>query len=105
MSAETGRKWWSVKLRIEDKELNALSALWAPDFAHGARHVHFGGSASEQESDPSTHHFRVAGGRLRRRGRASADRSAPHAKGRKASAWPRANHLACPYRRGQSQQS
>jgi hypothetical protein len=59
MSAGTGRKWWSVKLRIEDKELNALSALWAPDFAHGARHVHFGGSPSGQESDPPSITFEL----------------------------------------------
>lgn len=53
------RRWWSVKLRLADGDLRALSSLWAPDFAPGARHIQFGGSADNPEMDPPSITFEL----------------------------------------------
>lgn len=58
----TSKRWWSVKLRLADGDLRALSSLWAPDFAPGARHIQFGGSADDHEMDPPSITFELEAG-------------------------------------------
>ena len=55
----TSKRWWSVKLRLANGDLRALSSLWAPDFAPGARHIQFGGSADDPEMDPPSITFEL----------------------------------------------
>ena len=55
----TSKRWWSVKIRLADGDLRELSSLWAPDFAPGARHIQFGGSADDPEMDPPSITFEL----------------------------------------------
>ena len=58
MSPGGDEKWWSVKLRIKEGDLNKMSSLWAPDFVE-ARHIQFGGSNSDPEADPPSLTFEL----------------------------------------------
>ena len=53
------KRWWSVKLRVENDELAVMSGLHAPTFAGGARHIKFGGSAGDEVDDPPSLTFEL----------------------------------------------
>lgn len=55
----TSKRWWSVKLRLADRDLRELLELRVPDFAPGARHIQFGGSVDDPEMDPPSITFEL----------------------------------------------
>lgn len=50
------KRWWSVKLRMEEGDVNAISGVPNPMLepgVEGVRHIHFGGSQEEADDPPS----------------------------------------------------
>jgi hypothetical protein len=52
-------RWWPVKLRVDEADLNEMSRPWAPDFAEGARYIVFGASGSDPELEPPSLTFEL----------------------------------------------
>jgi hypothetical protein len=46
-------RWWSVKLRVEERELGPITAMPDPGIIEGMRHVRFGGASDDADDPPS----------------------------------------------------